>query len=133
MSKQPIISSKHTTGNRGTLHKYIIGFVLSVVLTLVAYGLVKQHVSATHGVLSEGLLIAVVLALAVIQLAVQLQFFIHLGHESKPHWNKLAFLFMLLIVFIIVGGSLWIMDNLHYNMMSPQETETHLKDNEGIL
>ena len=37
--------------------------------------------------------------------------------ESKPHWQTITFCFMLLVVFLVIGGSLWIMNNLDYNMM----------------
>lgn len=128
MSKQPAISAQHRTGNRGSLQSYTIGFLASIVLTLSAYVVVTQSAVT----LSYRFLVIAIIGLAVTQLLVQLQFFIHLGHESKPHWNKLMFLFMLLILLIVVIGSLWIMSNLHYNTMSPGETETYIMKEEGI-
>ncbi len=104
------IISNHSTA-RGTLRSYTIGLVLSIVLTVVSYILAVND-------LFNGVTLMLLLALfAIIQLAVQLQFFIHLDHESSPHWNKLIFLFMILIVSIVVVGSIWIMNNLNYNMM----------------
>ncbi len=132
MSKH-VIASKHATGNRGSERKYTIGFILSVTLTLVAYFFVQSHVNSGHDSYSHVFLTVTVLGLALAQLIVQLQFFIHLGHESGPRWNKLAFMFMLLVVFILVGGSIWIMENLHYNMMTPEETDSHMMQKEGIL
>jgi cytochrome o ubiquinol oxidase operon protein cyoD len=128
MNKHRVITSQHRTGNRGSLQNYTIGFTLSIVLTLAAYILVRYRPDA----LSYGFLVFSVVGLAIAQLFVQLQFFIHLGHESKPRWNKLVFIFMLLVLLIIVVGSLWIMSNLHYNVMSPHETETYIQEEEGI-
>lgn len=134
MSKQQkVITSRHTTGNRASVRTYTIGFILSIILTLIAYVFVQRSTGAEHNALSPRLLMAGVFVLAIAQLAVQLQFFIHLGHESKPRWSKLAFLFMVIVVFIVGGGSMWIMNNLDYNMMSPTETDTYMRDSEGVL
>lgn len=95
----------------GTCKSYFIGFVLSIVLTIIPYVLVVQHVLPTN------IIIVAVVSIGVIQLLVQLVFFLHLGSESKPRWNLLAFLFTLLVVAILVVGTMWIMYNLDYNMM----------------
>lgn len=65
--------------------------------------------------------------LAVAQLLVQLVFFLHMGKESKPRWNAIVFSFMLLVVGIIVIGSIWVMNNLHYNMMPSYEMDEKMK------
>lgn len=128
MPKQTVITSRHSSGTRGSVATYCVGFVLSVGLTLAAYFLVKQFAVS----LPDSFLIIAVLVLAIIQLIVQLQFFIHLGHDSKPYWNKLMFALMLLFVLIVGIGSIWIMNNLHYNVMSPSETETYIIEEERI-
>lgn len=95
----------------GSLKSYVVGFVLSIVLTLVSYYLVIEH-------LVTGWLLDVSVAiLAIAQAAVQLILFLNLLRESKPRWNLIIFLFMLLIVVIVVAGSIWIMNNLTYNSM----------------
>lgn len=127
------MSKQRANGHQASILTYTVGFILSVVLTLIAFVLVYTSVNNEHGGLSSGYLIASISVLAIAQLIVQLQFFIHLGHESNTRWSKLAFLFMLLVVFIVGGGSLWIMDNLHYNMMNPVETDSYMKDSEGVL
>ena len=108
------------------LTTYTIGFVLSIGLTIAAYVLVANNV------LSGSVLIASILGLAVIQLFVQLVFFLHLGRESKPRWNLMAFLFMLLVLLIVVFGSLWIMSHLNYHGMSPHETDKYLLEEEAL-
>ena len=110
----------------GTAKSYTFGFLLSLALTYEAYQLVVSHS------FSSGRLIAVALGLAIVQLLVQLFFFLHFDRARKPAWNILVFLFMTLVVSILVYGSLWIMQNLNYHMKSPAQTEQYLKNNEGI-
>lgn len=97
----------------GKLESYIFGFILSLILTLVAY------FSVAENLISGWVLIFTVAALAFVQVVLQLIFFLHLGEEPSPPWNLMVFLFMILIVLIIVIGSLWIMYNLDYQMASP--------------
>ncbi len=95
----------------GSYHSYITGFLLCIGLTLFSFFL-------TFGNLLAGWpLILIISSLALIQAAVQLHFFLHLGEESKPQWNLFSFLFMVLIAFILVAGSLWIMFNLMVRTM----------------
>ena len=116
----------------GTLLSYISGFVFSLVLTLTAFILVNGHVTSGHAAYSHGFLSVAIVGLAIMQLIVQLAFFLHLGAESKPRWNLAVFIFMLVVLVVIVGGSLWIMNNLNYNMRSPQDTSTFIMKDEGI-
>jgi len=121
-----------TVAPRGTLLSYISGFVFSIVLTLTVFFLVNNHVESGHQAYSHGFLVLVIMGLALVQLVVQLVFFLHLGSESKPRWNLAVFLFMLVILIVIVGGSMWIMNNLNYNMRSPQDTSTSIMKDERI-
>lgn len=109
----------------GSLTTYAAGFVLSIMLTLAAYFAVENEL------VPESFLITFVVGLAVVQLLVQLLFFLHLGRETKPRWNLVIFLFMVLVVGILVAGSLWIMYNLDYNMM-PADMDTYMLEEEGI-
>lgn len=105
-----------------SITSYIVGFALAVILTLIAYSVVVAHL--LHG----GMVIAAIMTLAVVQLMVQLVFFLHLGRGKSAKWNVTAFLFMAIILVIIVAGSLWIMHNLDYNMqMTPQEMDKYMK------
>ena len=105
---------------------YIIGFVLAVGLTILAYLTVTQHW------LAGSTLVFGLMGLAVIQFVVQLIFFLHIGQESRPRWNLAVFLFTLLVLMIIVFGSLWIMYNLNYgmNMSSEQMDEFMIKQSD---
>lgn len=117
--------SQHDSG-QGTTMSYVVGFVMSLELTLAAYLLVVNQV------LDRRMLLAVIVGLAIAQLLVQLTFFLHLGRESKPRWNLTVLLFAALVVIILVFGSLWIMNNLNYHTMSPQQTDKYILHDEGI-
>ncbi|MES2122445.1 MAG: cytochrome o ubiquinol oxidase subunit IV [Chlamydiota bacterium] len=92
-----------------------LGFVLSFVLTVAAYLIVVNH----H--VSPEAIPLTVFGIAIAQAILQLVFFLHLGLESKPHWNSITFLFVVLVIIIVIGGSLWIMNNLDYNLMPNME------------
>ena len=93
---------------------YIVGFVLSVAFTLAAFGLLGQHVQSDHAFPPHSLMVPLLLVLAVSQLIVQLIFFLHLGREEKPRWHSITFAFAVFVVVVIVGGTLWIMNNLEH-------------------
>lgn len=109
----------------GAFANYVAGFVLSVALTLVAY------VSVVHDLFDRQQLVAIVVGLAVVQFVVQMVFFLHLGREARPKWNLLVFCFMVIVLGILVWGTLWIMHNLDYNMMPPEQLEQHIVEDEG--
>lgn len=97
-------------GKAKTLSAYLVGLILSLGLTVFAFALVEFHWAASE------LLYPLLISLALIQLAVQSICFLRLNASPEGRWNLLPFLFALFIVFIMVGGSLWIMYHLNYNM-----------------
>jgi cytochrome o ubiquinol oxidase operon protein cyoD len=118
---------------KATLKSYIIGFVLSVVLTLTAAGLIWIHLSSGHRTFTHPFLIGAILVLAVIQLVVQLIFFMHLADETGPRWKLGIFISTIGIILIVVVGSIWIMDHLNYNMMaSPSEMNAYIQSQDGF-
>lgn len=111
---------------QGSLSSYIVGFVLSILFTLVPYFMVTEQ-------LVSGIALLLWLAVfAVAQVLVQLVFFLHLGKEERPRWHSLAFGFMIVVVVIVVFGSLWIMNNLDYHMMPGHKIDTYIQEEEGI-
>ena len=96
-----------------SLRSYIAGFALSLALTVVPYLLVVNHMASRMT-----LLLGVVCA-AVLQLIVQLGFFLHVDFKPGSRQNLLSFVFTGIMVLIIVFGSLWIMHDLNYFMMDP--------------
>jgi cytochrome o ubiquinol oxidase operon protein cyoD len=116
---------------RGSVYTYTAGFVLSLALTLTAFYLVGRH-SAQQPLLSHGFLVGALIGLAVIQLFVQLIFFLHLDRESSPFWNLQLAIFAAGSVFIIVIGSIWIMNSLNYHMTDPRQTDVRIINDEGL-
>ena len=114
------------------LKGYIIGFTASLVLTLIAYVLTSIHVGSNHDSLPHQVLVPTLGVLALSQFVVQAIYFLHLSADRRPYWKVIAFWFMLLVVFILVVGSLWIMQNLNYNMMSPTETQDYMQKHQGF-
>lgn len=102
--------------------KYIIGFVLSLIITITAYLL-------TVGSVYTGMTLYLIIGgLALVQMIVQLYYFLHMGEELKPRLRLLLFAYTSLMLLIVVVGSLWIMHHLNYNMMemSPQEKTEYM-------
>lgn len=101
----------------GSLKAYVIGFFVSLILTLISFSLViTKTLSGYH-------LIYTIVGLALVQAIVQLLFFLHVGQEAKPRWETLVFYFMVLVLFIIAIGTLWIMSDLNDRVMSEMTKE----------
>lgn len=102
-------TTAHSTGEK-TLKSYVLGLILCIILTFIAFAFVqKQLLSAT------GLYITLSI-LAIVQLFVQSVCFLSLNSSHEGRWNLLPFLFTILIIAILAGGSLWIMYNLNLSM-----------------
>lgn len=101
--------------HRVSFLSYILGFVGSIILTLIAYFIVVDS-SFKGSTMTWTLSI-----LAGVQAIIQLLFFLHLSEEKKPRSHLHWLLFTLLILLIVLLGSIWIMDQLNYRMMPEME------------
>jgi cytochrome o ubiquinol oxidase operon protein cyoD len=101
----------------GTMRGYVIGFVLSVILTAIPFWLVMSH---TLG--SNALTAAAILALAFAQIIVHMFYFLHMNTRSENGWTAMALIFTAVLVVIALTGTLWVMHHLDVNMM-PMSTE----------
>ena len=97
--------------SHGNTKQYTIGFILSVILTVIPFGMVMA------GGFSRGLLVAVIAITAVAQVLIQLVYFLHMNSSSEQRWNVIAFVYTILTIAILLVGSVWIMNYLHFNMM----------------
>lgn len=109
----------------GTMQSYVIGFILSLICTFIPYVLVVHHS------LSGTMLLVAIIGFAVLQMVIQITFFLHLGRGPKPRWNLYFFIATIGIVLIVVGGSILIIHNLHYNML-PSDQIAKIVNDEGI-
>lgn len=94
-----------------TMRDYVIGFVLSAILTAVPFWLVMTMP------LSPGLTAAVIMGFAVVQIIVHMVFFLHMTSKAEGGWSMLSLIFTITVVFIMLAGSLWVMHHLNTNMM----------------
>jgi cytochrome o ubiquinol oxidase operon protein cyoD len=90
---------------------YLTGLGLSVLLTATSF-----FIAGTSLVWQPSIPVALVV-LAIAQMGVHLVFFLHITTGPDNTNNVMALAFGLLIVFLVVGGSLWIMAHLNQNMM----------------
>ena len=90
---------------------YTAGLGLAIVLTILSF-----VVSQTNLLWPPGIPVGLVV-LAFAQIGVHLVFFLHLGSGSDNTNNILALAFGMLIVFLVMTGSIWIIANLNANMM----------------
>jgi cytochrome o ubiquinol oxidase operon protein cyoD len=93
---------------------YVVGFILSLGLTALSFGAVMS------GTLPRGMILPAITLLAVVQLLVQLIYFLHLGTAPEQRNNTMIFILTGLLIATIVAGSLWVMHNANVNMMSTQ-------------
>lgn len=114
-----------THGYHGSIRSYVIGFALSLVFTIIPYYIVRGQMAGDKA------LILAVLGFAIIQMFVQIFFFLHLGRGPKPFYNIVFFVATGGMIVLVVGASLIIMSNLYRNM-SPEEYTTRLAQEENI-
>ena len=89
---------------------YVVGLALAAGLTAASF-----YFGAGHYLWGPGVPAALV-ALAVAQMGVHLIFFLHITTGPESTNNVLALAFGVLIVFLLIGGSLFIMSALDQNM-----------------
>ncbi|MDF2650392.1 MAG: heme transporter CcmD [Paenibacillus sp.] len=99
----PHTGSHENHDAHGSLKSYLIGFALSIILTIIPLVAVMNHMLSKTGT------IVLILFMAVLQFGVQLFFFMHLKEGENARWNIMALIFGLVILLTIVAGSIWIM------------------------
>lgn len=96
----------------GSFSTYMLGFVLSVVLTAIPFWLVMS--GALPG---KQITALVIMAFAVVQIVVHMIYFLHMNTTSENGWSMMALIFTIVMVVIALSGSLWVMNHLNSNMM----------------
>ena len=92
------------------LRSYLIGFVLSLALTGAAFWV------ALGTSLSSGKIMSIIGVLGIVQLVIQLRFFLHIDTRKQKREDFDLILFSTLVLLIIVLGTVWIMGNLSFRM-----------------
>lgn len=107
----PALHSHGDTHGHGSRRGYVIGFILSVILTAIPFWLVMR------GVLNPQATALLIFAFAFAQIIVHAICFLHLDTRSEAGWTLMAFVFTVVLVGITIAGSIWIMYHLDLNMM----------------
>jgi cytochrome o ubiquinol oxidase operon protein cyoD len=90
---------------------YVIGLAFALVLTGVSF-----WVASTSSLWGPGVAVGLVV-LAIAQMGVHLVFFLHITSGPDNTNNVLALAFGVLIVFLVMIGTIWIMTHMDANMM----------------
>jgi cytochrome o ubiquinol oxidase subunit IV len=90
---------------------YLIGLGLATLLTIVSF-----FIARTTLVWQPSIPVALAV-LAIAQMGVHLVFFLHITTGPDNVNNVMALAFGVLIVFLVIVGSLWIMAHMNHNMM----------------
>ena len=94
---------------------YVIGLGLALGLTAVSF-----WVASTSSLWGPGIATGLVV-LAIAQMGVHLVFFLHITSGPDNTNNVLALAFGVLIVFLVMIGTIWIMAHMNANMSASPE------------
>lgn len=97
------------------VHSYLIGLGFAVALTITSF------VVATAPVIWAPAIPVALIVLAIAQMGIHLVFFLHVTTGPDNTNNILALAFGVMIVALVVLGSIWIMNHLAHNMMTPDQ------------
>ncbi|MEM6550070.1 MAG: cytochrome o ubiquinol oxidase subunit IV [Pseudomonadota bacterium] len=102
--------------SHGSYRSYIIGFALSVVLTIIPFWIVIGEVE-----LNLYLALAIIFGLGAIQMMVHVYYFLHVNVRVEGGWQAMSLAFTAVLVVICLAGSIWVMFHLEENMMPAHE------------
>lgn len=106
----------HHEDGHGTFKSYMIGFVLSVILTVIPFYVVMGDILG-----NAVWTVAIVFALGAAQMIVHIYYFLHVTSQAEEGWLAMSIGFTVLLVVIVMTGSIWVMFNLQENMMPGHE------------
>jgi cytochrome o ubiquinol oxidase subunit IV len=101
-------------GIREGVRSYLLGLAIAIGLTIASF-----WVARTHIIYGPSVPVALV-ALAVAQMGIHLVFFLHITTAPDNTNNVLALALGVLIVFVLVFGTVWVMAHMNHNMMMMQ-------------
>jgi len=106
----------HDGAPHGSMKSYVTGFVLSVILTAIPFGLVMSGAIADKSVVA-----GICMVFAIVQIVVHMIYFLHMNRKSEAGWTLMSLIFTIIIVVIALTGSLWVMFHMNENMMPPMQ------------
>ncbi|MDI2113542.1 cytochrome o ubiquinol oxidase subunit IV [Commensalibacter nepenthis] len=112
MVENHAVSSHGEDHGHGSIVSYIVGFILSVILTVGSFWSVLGHA------LSNSAVIIALGVLAVLQIFVQVTFFLHVSAAPEQRSEVVSFLFSVFVALVICFGTLFVMHNVGHLMMA---------------
>jgi len=107
-------STATSDSGHGSFKDYLLGFILSIILTVIPFFLVMFPEALGF---SRGVTLACIAAFGLVQVLVHLVCFLHMNSSQDQAWNTASLLFTVMCIVFFIGGSVWIMWSMHYYMM----------------
>lgn len=108
--------SDQRSDTHGSYRSYLIGFVLSVILTIIPFLVVMEELTD-----NKAWAIFIIFGLGAIQILVHVFYFLHVTVKAEDGWQLMSLIFTGIVLVIILAGSIWVMFHLHENMMPAHE------------
>ena len=105
-----------TDETHGSYRSYIIGFALSVILTVIPFWIVLAEVE-----IHLWLALTIIFGLGAIQIMVHVFYFLHVTVKAEDGWKIMSLVFTGILLLIVLVGSIWVMTHLNNNMMPAHE------------
>lgn len=93
------------------LKDYLTGLTLATILTVIPFWVVWSSA------FSAKILFAIIAFCALIQVLVHLRFFLNISFKHTERDYMTALLFSGVLIFIMAGGTIWILYDLNFRMM----------------
>ena len=103
------MDSKHEL-HRRERRRYLIGYGLSLLLTLAAFGVAHRYGIDNPGTYAK------IGVMGLVQLVVQLIYFLHIDRRRSSREDLDLILFSTLVLLIIILGTVWILGDLAVRM-----------------
>ena len=105
------VANQHQHDDHGSTKQYVIGFIISIVLTVLPFFLVM------NGGFPKALTVGVLALAMLAQVWVQLVWFLHMKRTDEQRWHITSFWYTFMTIAILFIGSVWILYHLHNHMM----------------
>lgn len=102
----------HDAGPHSTFSGYMVGFILSIILTAIPFWLVMNNV-----ITDRGTVVMVLGGFAIVQILVHMVYFLHMNGKVEGGWTLLSTIFTVVFVAIAIAGTMWVMFHMNANMM----------------
>ena len=110
------MSDHADNATHGSFKSYMVGFGLSVILTVIPFWLVLGDVME-----NPLWAVAIIFVMGAIQMIVHIHYFLHVNIKVEQGWQAMSLGLTILLLVIVLAGSIWVMFNLEEKMMPAHE------------